>query len=76
MDPGSALSKPCDRDSFEILSMGSTAELGVGKLCGDNTGQHLYIPITNMQSRPTFRVMAEERTMNFSTPYMCDTIRN
>ena len=38
MNSGSEFGKPCDQDSFEILSTG-VLDLGVGRLCGRNTGQ-------------------------------------
>ena len=38
MNSGSKFDSPCDQDSFEILSTG-VLDLGVGRLCGRNTGQ-------------------------------------
>ena len=48
MDGGSAEDKPCDRDSMEIFSAG-TSELGINKLCGKNENQHIYIPVESAQ---------------------------
>ena len=48
MDGGSAEDKPCDRDSMEIFSAG-TSELGINKLCGKNDNQHIYIPVESAQ---------------------------
>ena len=48
MDGGSTDDKPCDRDSMEIFSAGTT-ELGMNKLCGKNEGQHLYVPVESTQ---------------------------
>ena len=48
MDGGSAEDKPCDRDSMEIFSAG-TSELGMNKLCGKNENQHIYIPVESVQ---------------------------
>ena len=45
---------------MEIFS-GSSGALGNGKLCGRNTGQHLYIPIENDQARPLIRIIADGR---------------
>ena len=45
---------------MEIFS-GSSGNLGNGRLCGRNTGQHLYIPIQNEQARPIIRVIADGR---------------
>jgi hypothetical protein len=60
LDGGSALEKPCDRDAMEIFTGGS-GDLGNGRLCGRNTGQHLYIPIDSQQSRPIIRVITDGR---------------
>ena len=69
MDPGSSKVRPCDLDSVDILSTG-VSELGIGRLCGTNTGQHVYIPVMSSQSRPMLRVMAEDRSVNASIrPY-------
>ena len=48
MDGGSAEDKPCDRDSMDIFSAG-TSELGMNKLCGKNENQHIYIPVESEQ---------------------------
>ena len=48
MDGGSTEDKPCDRDSMEIFSAG-TSELGMNKLCGKNDNQHIYIPVESIQ---------------------------
>ena len=45
---------------MEIFS-GSSGSLGNGKLCGKNTGQHLYIPVENDQARPLIRIIADGR---------------
>jgi hypothetical protein len=45
LDSGSAIDKPCDRDSLEIFGGDGASGLGMGRLCGRNTGQHLYIPV-------------------------------
>ena len=50
LDGGSAEDKPCDRDSMEIFSAG-TSELGMNKLCGKNDEQHIYIPVESVQVR-------------------------
>ena len=60
MDGGSSIDKPCDRDAVEIFS-GSSNGLGNGRLCGQNTNQHLYIPIDSSQSRPMIRVITDGR---------------
>ena len=59
LDGGSAIDKPCDRDSvtvrtpsfapcsliyFEVMGTGGLS-LGIGPLCGENSGQHLYLPV-------------------------------
>ena len=43
MDGGTAIDKPCNRDKFIIGGKGGKI-LKVGALCGNNKGQHLYIP--------------------------------
>ena len=48
MDGGSAEDQPCDRDSMEIFSAG-TSELGMNKICGKNENQHIYIPVESAQ---------------------------
>ena len=60
LDGGSAPNKPCDRDAIDIFSGDSTG-LGNGRLCGKNTGQHLYIPIENTRARPMIRVTTDGR---------------
>ena len=66
MDGGSALNKPCDRDSIDIISSGSS-DLGMNALCGKNTGQHLYIPIENQQAQPMIRVITDSRSNSNAT---------
>ncbi|TRY61732.1 hypothetical protein TCAL_01774 [Tigriopus californicus] len=68
LDSGSSLTSPCDRDSLEILSTGMS-DLGMGKLCGNNQDQHLYIPVINDRSQPMIRIMTEDRMLNVSQPY-------
>lgn len=68
LDSGSSLTSPCDRDSLEILSTGMS-DLGMGKLCGNNQDQHLYIPVINDRSQPMIRIMTEDRMLNVSRPY-------
>jgi hypothetical protein len=45
LDGGSAVDQPCNRESLEIFGGDGASNLGMGKLCGRNTGQHVYIPI-------------------------------
>ena len=69
LDGGSAIDRPCDRDSIEVFSSGAT-NLGMGPLCGRNTDQHLYIPVTSQQSVPMLRVVTDARMSgNFTTDY-------
>lgn len=66
LDGGSAINKPCDRDSMEIFT-GSSNDLGNGRLCGLNTGQHLYIPVSEgPRSRPMIRVLTDGRLNSVS----------
>ena len=44
LDGGSQIDKPYDRDSVTVMGTGGLS-LGVGSLCGFNTGQHLYLPV-------------------------------
>ena len=43
MDGGSVIDRPCNRDKVTIGGRGGQV-LRVGTLCGNNKGQHLYIP--------------------------------
>ena len=52
LDGGSAVDQPCNRESLEIFGGNVVLNLGMGKLCGRNTGQHLYIPIRYTQWDP------------------------
>jgi len=61
LDGGSADDKPCDRDSMEIFSAGTT-ELGMNKLCGQNDNQHIYIPVESVQAVPMIRVNTDSRS--------------
>jgi len=45
LDGGSAVDMPCNHDSLEVISGDGASNLGMGKLCGKNTGQNIYIPI-------------------------------
>ena len=60
LDAGSAEDKPCDRDAMEIFTGGS-GNMGNNKMCGLNTGQHLYIPIDSQQTQPMIRVITDGR---------------
>ncbi len=60
LDPGSTEVTPCDRDAVEILSSG-VSDLRLGKLCGENGGQHIYLDILNQQTQPMLRVMTDAR---------------
>ena len=51
LDGGSTIDKPCDRDMFKISGIGGIS-LGVGDLCGNNKGQHLYIPVDGSVGGP------------------------
>ena len=51
MDPGSADDTPCDEDKVQILDAFGPIR-GMGKLCGNNKGQHLYLPIESTQASP------------------------
>lgn len=60
LDAGSAIDKPCDRDAMEIFPGGSS-DLGNGRLCGLNKGQHLYIPVDGVNTRPMIRLITDGR---------------
>ena len=45
LDGGSAVDLPCNRDVMEIFTGDGAASLGIGKICGKNTGQHIIIPV-------------------------------
>ena len=69
-DGGSAVNKPCDRDMFRVTG-GGGAELGIGDLCGKNTGQHLYIPVQGARGGPAnIRIITAHRDSgNFSAGF-------
>ena len=70
MDGGSALDRPCDRDYMEIFTAsGGQSGLGMGRLCGNNENQHLYIPIVSEQNSPMIRVVTENRIANLTQGY-------
>jgi hypothetical protein len=54
MDGGSAPKRPCDRDSMRVTGSTGTSP-GVTDLCGFNTGQHLYLPITGGMAGASIR---------------------
>ena len=62
MDGGSAEDKPCDRDSMEIFSAG-TSELGINKLCGKNENQHIYIPVESAQVYISIKVVVGDHSL-------------
>ena len=61
MDPGSSLTTPCDRDSLQIMNTG-LSDIGIGKMCGSNRGQHVYLPIMSEQSQPMLRIITDDRS--------------
>jgi hypothetical protein len=44
LDGGSRIDTPCDRDSMAVMGPGGQSP-GVGRLCGGNSGQHLYLAV-------------------------------
>ena len=69
-DGGSTIDKQCDRDMFRVTG-GGGIDLGVGDLCGKNTGQHLYIPVQGSRGGPAnIRIITQDRSGgNFSMGY-------
>ena len=43
MMPGDVIGEPCNSDYVKVFLPDSSENVDIGKLCGDNTGQHLYI---------------------------------
>ena len=43
MMAGDVIGEPCNSDYVEVMLPDSSENVDIGKLCGDNTGQHLYI---------------------------------
>ena len=61
IDGGSVIDKPCDRDMFRVTGSGGM-NLGIGDLCGTNTGQHLYIPMQGSRGGPAnIRIITSDR---------------
>jgi len=69
LDGGSAIDKPCDRDSVTVMGTGGLS-LGIGPLCGDNSGQHLYLPVQGARGGPaSLRIHTQARGADFSQGY-------
>ncbi len=78
MDPGSATTSPCDRDRVELISASSSTGRP-GPLCGDNSGQHVYLAVQEEGSSsppPMIRVITAARmgvgsggVANLTQPY-------
>ena len=60
MDAGSEPKRPCNRDSVKISS-GGGSDLGIGDLCGDNIGQHIYIPVKRGMGGASIRISTSGR---------------
>ena len=57
------IQRPCDTDYVEITlpDPDGTENVNIGKLCGENTGQHLYIhfPETVKEKSLKIKIMAQ-----------------
>ena len=48
---------PCNSDHVEItLPDGTDENVNIGRLCGENTGQHLYIHFPNTTKEKSFKI--------------------
>ncbi len=74
LDPGSSTLTPCDRDRVELLSPAVSSTGGsnrVGPLCGDNVGQHAYLPVQDLSSAAAMiRITTAARAANLTAPYL------
>ena len=61
MNQGDSLTSPCNLDYVEITLPDGTENGNIGKLCGENTGQHLYIhfPDTMKEKSVKIKLMAQ-----------------
>ena len=63
MNQGSSVQRPCDTDYVEITLPGDgTENVNIGKLCGENTGQHLYIHFPETVKEKSFKIKLMART--------------
>ena len=60
MMPGD-VDKPCNSDYVKIMMPTGSENVNIGKLCGHNTGQHLYIhfPDTMKEKSVKIKIMAK-----------------
>ena len=55
MDSGD-FEDPCNDEYVEITMPDGTMNVNIGKLCGENTGQHLYIHFPNTTKEKSFKI--------------------
>ena len=55
MDSGD-FEDPCNDEYVEITMPDGTKNVNIGKLCGENTGQHLYIHFPNTTKEKSFKI--------------------
>ena len=58
MMPGDVVGKPCNSDYIEVFLPGNVE---IGKLCGDNTGQHLYIHFPDTTEEKSVKIKINPR---------------
>ena len=64
MMPGDVVGMPCRSDFVEVMLPDSSENVDIGNLCGDNTGQHLYIhfPDTPEEKEKSVKIKFNTRT--------------
>ena len=68
LDGGSVIDKQCDRDMFRVSGGVTQQSQKWGLFCGENSGQHLYVPVMGSMGAPVSIsiVTADRSSGNFS----------
>ena len=61
MMPGDVVGKPCTSDYIEVFPPEGSGNFEIGKLCGDNTGQHIYIHFPDNTEEKSVKIKINPR---------------